>query len=145
MKNLLTLLLVAIAATSFTASAQSILTTPPEAPEQTAAREGILAIQGIRSANIAMLRDAMERTFPPGIDKQAVISKWGTSASSVFAIVDNHIAYLQGVLTAAGDTAALVELTEISAPIPSPERRTVHEDGSVTIAPDPTPTPTPAQ
>jgi hypothetical protein len=38
-------------------------------------------------------------------------------------------------MTAAGDTEGLAELAAIIGPVPTAERRTVAEDGTVTIAP----------
>ena len=141
MKTMLTL---ALAATLIaTATAQSLLTEPPESPAQKAARQAVLAIQGIRTSNITMLRDAVGRAFPRGVDPQDVVTLWGTHAAAMFALFDGHIAYLQNVLTAAGDTAGLAEVAKIVEQVPSEARRTVHEDGTVTINPAPTPTPTP--
>ena len=56
---------------------QSLLTDPPEEPAQRAARQGVLALQGIRTSNLAMLRDAVGRAFPAGVDQQAVVTLWG--------------------------------------------------------------------
>jgi len=126
-------LLIGVAFAAITAQAQSLLTTPPEPPAQTAARESIIALQGIRSSNLAMLRDAVARTFPAAVDKQEVITLWGTIAAAIFALFDGHIAYLRSVLVASGDTAGIAELDAIIAPVPAAALREVHEDGTVTL------------
>jgi hypothetical protein len=117
------------------ALAQSLLTTPPESPAQRAARESLVALQSIRSSNLGMLRDAVGRAFPADVDPQDVIDLWGGNAAAIFQLFDGHAQYLSTVLTAAGDTEGLAELASIIAPVPTAERRTVAEDGTVTIAP----------
>lgn len=131
MKTVLIILGVAVA--TITTQAQSVFTIPAEPPEQTAAREGVLVFKGIRATNIALLRDAVARIFPAGIDKQAVVTLWGTNAAALFASADAHIAYMRATLEAAGDVAGLAELDAIIAPIPTPSERQVHEDGTVTL------------
>lgn len=125
--------------------AQSLLTTPPETPAQRAARESIVALQSIRTANLGMLRDAVGRAFPAGVDEQAVVTLWGTNAAAIFQLFDGHAQYLSTVLTAAGDAEGLAELATIIAPVPTADRRTVNPDGTVTVSPLPEPSPTPHQ
>ena len=133
-----TLAIVALLAISAAvALAQSILTEPPETAAQRAARESIVALQSIRSANLGMLRDAVGRAFPADVDAQDVVSLWGPHAALIFGLFDGHAQYLSTVMTAAGDTEGLAELAAIIGPVPVAERRTVNEDGTVTIAPEP--------
>jgi hypothetical protein len=119
------------------AFSQSILTTPPETSAQRAARESITALQSIRSANLGMLRDAVGRAFPADVDPQDVVTLWGPHAALIFGLFDGHAQYLSTVMTAAGDTEGLAELAAIIAPVPVASRRTVNQDGTVTIAPEP--------
>jgi hypothetical protein len=131
-----TLAVIALITTSAAlAFSQSILTTPPETAAQRAARESIVALQSIRSANLGMLRDAVGRAFPVDVDAQEVVTLWGANAALIFGLFDGHAQYLSTVMTAAGDTEGLAELAAIIGPVPTAEMRTVAEDGTVTIAP----------
>lgn len=109
--------------------AQSLLTTPPESPYQRAAREGIEVLQGARNVNLGILRDGVPRVW--GTDNhQAVMDLWGTNAATIVTMYESHVAYVTGVLTAAGDTEGLAELATITAQVPA---YTKNPDGTVTV------------
>ena len=148
MKTRLHLILVvaSLVGAALTAQSQSLLTAPVETRAQQAARESVLAMQGLRNSNLGMLRDVVARAFPADLDPQDVVDLWGTNAAGLFGLLDGHVGYMLAVATAAGDTAAQAEIAAIIAPVPLPEWRTTNEDGTVTLdipAPEPTPTPEP--
>ena len=146
MKTKLHLLLVvaSLVGAALTVHSQSLLTAPVETRAQQAARESVLAMQGLRNSNLGMLRDVVARAFPADLDPQDVVDLWGTNAAGLFGLLDGHVGYMLAVATAAGDTAAQAEIAAIIAPVPLAEWRTTNEDGTVTLdIPEPEPTPTP--
>ena len=146
MKTKLHLILVvaSLVGAALTVHSQSLLTAPVETRAQQAARESVLAMQGLRNSNLGMLRDVVARAFPADLDPQDVVDLWGTNAAGLFGLLDGHVGYMLAVATAAGDTAAQAEIAAIIAPVPLPEWRTINEDGTVTLdIPEPEPTPTP--
>jgi len=146
MKTKLHLILVvaSLVGAALTVHSQSLLTAPVETRAQQAARESVLAMQGLRNSNLGMLRDVVARAFPADLDPQDVVDLWGTNAAGLFGLLDGHVGYMLAVATSAGDTAALAEIAAIIAPVPLPEWRTINEDGTVTLdIPEPEPTPTP--
>lgn len=143
MKKTTLAILTLIATSAAIALSQSILTTPPETPYQRAAREGIEVLQSARNVNLGILRDGVPRVWGTD-DDQAVMDLWGANAVAIVTMYESHVAYVTGVLTAAGDTEGLTELATITAQVPA---YTKNQDGTVTIEPlpEPTPEPTPAE
>ena len=120
--------------------AQSLLTTPPETPYQKAARETVLGMQGMRNANLGMLKDIVSRTFGTD-DHQAVMDLLGVHAVAVVTNYESARDWMIATLTANGDTAGVAEVATIDAQVPELIK---NEDGTVTVViPEPEPTPTP--
>ena len=138
MKNI-TLLIVALAALTLHANAQSLLTTEPETPAQRTARELLIAPTQTRDVILNHLDDASQRLWSAP-DPAAVLAALGTKAASVFAINQSFGELVAGFLTAQGDAAGLARLAAINGRIPA---ITINEDGTVTIDPVPEPTPEP--
>jgi len=107
----------------------SLLTSPPETPYQTAARETILGMQAIRNANLGMLRDLLERTF--GTDNhQFVMDQFLDKSVSIVSNYEGMREWMHSMLTLNGDEAGLSELHAIDAMRPDYQK---NEDGTVTI------------
>ncbi len=138
MKKTIALLAAIVAALTANATAQSLLTDPPETAYQRAARETVLVLQGARNANLGILRDGVGRTF--GTDNhQAVMDQMGVKAAGAVAMYESMLIWMSSTMTAAGDTAGLTELASITARVPA---LTKNQDGTVTIT-EPSPTPAP--
>lgn len=128
------LILICVAAATIAASAQSLLTTPPETPYQQAARETIETLQSVRNSNLFALRKGVAKTFGTD-DHQAVMDSLGTNARVAVEMYEGMVAWMTATMTAASDTDGLTELAAITARVPA---FTKNQDGTVTIVvPDP--------
>lgn len=137
MKKLI--LLLALAAFTHTASAQSLLTTPPETTEQRTART---LVEGMQATKRVILREFGQNvaTLWDSPNPQGALDILGAGGSEAFRRSEQMATFLNTILTESGDTAGLAELAAILAKV---KPVTVHEDGTVTINPEPTPTPEP--
>lgn len=113
----------------------SILTTNPETPSQAAARRLVEGIQSTKRAILAELRHNVGILWDDA-DPQAVLDALGPQAGQVFALNTAFGTFIYGMLAEAGDAEGLAELQRILAKV---KPSTIHEDGTVTIDPEPEP------
>ena len=141
MKKTIALLSVLVAALTYTANAQSLLTTAPETPSQRAAREILAAPAQTRDVILNQISDANDKLWLSE-NPQAVLDELGPKAGPLLQFNADFAALLAAVLTAQSDTASLARLQAIAA---KAKPLTVHGNGTVTINPTPTPTPDPPE
>lgn len=113
----------------------SILTDQPDTPAQAKARRLIEGIRRTKGVLIAEFRQNVLELWDYE-DPQAVLDAVGDESEELFYLSNEYAAFLNTILTRAGDTKSLSELTEILAKV---KAVTVHEDGRVTINPEPEP------
>lgn len=139
MKKTIALLAVIMAALTFTATAQSLLTEQVQTPEQSAAERVLAAPAQTRDVILNQLGDAFSQLWE-NPNPQGVLDAMGTKAGRLFQINTKFAMLIGQLLTEEGDTAGLARFQAILAKIPP---HTVNPDGTVTITPQPSPTPAP--
>jgi len=117
----------------------SILTEQTDTPAQAAARRLVEGVRRTKGVLIAEFRQNVLELWD-NEDPQAVLDAIGSDAEELFYLSNQFATFLHAMLTHAGDAQSLIELGEILGKV---KPVTVHEDGAVTINPEPTPTPEP--